>query len=1142
MTSRVSPLKPLQGEQLRASAPDDLVWLSASAGTGKTHVLTARVLRLLLAGVKPESILCLTFTKAGAAEMADRIQARLAHWVRLDARRLSDELAALGEAHDASAVRAARTLFAQVLDAPCGGLRIQTIHAFCQTLLAGFPAEAGLTPGFRPLEGREEAALARQVLAELLVNAEARGDLGVLDDLSLLSLRLGEARAEGYLRQCARACEAMAGLGVREGIEPLIRTALGVPLGDVEQKISDGCEAIDPAELEEIAERNRAWGSARGAKRIETIRQWLEADAPGRVEMLETLHLVWAKTDGELNLSKGWVPPGEDYAALVSSLHERCAALLSLRARAAFAALVAAGLRVGQAYALEYAGAKRSAGRVDFDDLIRLAVRLLATDGIGDWVRYKLDQAIDHILVDEAQDTNGNQWAIVASLAAEYFTGEGAKAGVSRTVFTVGDFKQAIFGFQGTNPAAFDLARRAFAARAEDVGRRFIDLSLDRSFRSAPPVLELVDALIETVGAGEMGVPDRVERHASARGGVPGQVTLWKPVASGASDTDAGGVEDDDEERWIDDAVRTLAGRIARQIRQWLDDKLWVVGRGRPLRPEDILILVRKRGDLAALIVARLHAEGVPVAGVDRLRLNAPLAVRDLLSAIRFVLQPDDDLNLAGLLVSPLIGWSQKRLYHVGFGRPGSLWRAVRDHPEGAFAARLLGALLAQADFVTPHAFMESILSGPLRGRERLLARLGEEARDPIEELLNAALAFEGQAVPTFQRFLDWFDRGEVEITRDPAAPADAVRVMTVHGSKGLQAPLVILADATGDPETARQETVEWSPGDGDPVPIVRPRKAERCDAIEAAASEARDRDRQEHWRLAYVALTRAEERLVIGGALGRRAKDGEPPEHSWYRAIDAAMDALGADREPDPLWGEVRHYRGTVPARTELEARRRITPPSLAEPAWLRRKAPAEARPPRPLAPSAIGLDKVSDPPPGPAMAAAAQRGKLLHALFERLPPLAPSHRRQAGLNWLERAAGAADPGLVEQVCAILEDPAHAHLFVAEALAEAPIAAVVGERVISGTVDRLIVTDTHVIVLDYKTGRRVPESPSRIPGHHLDQMAAYVAALSVIFPGHAVEAALLYTSGPRLFRLDQEILGRCQIDGAGVEPEMGKA
>jgi ATP-dependent helicase/nuclease subunit A len=1122
----MNPLPKLKDEQKLASDPREQVWLSASAGTGKTQVLVARVLRLLLKrGTDPSAILCLTFTKAGAAEMSNRLSERLAYWVRLDDALLFNELEALGESGEPEMRKRARGLFARVLDAQGGGLRIQTIHSFAQTLLASFPLEAGLAPSMRQLEGREEAALARRVLADLVADAEREGRHGLIADLQALSRRLGEEGAESFLRDCARAPDAMEQLPC--GIGPFLRQALELPIEDIEAHIADQCgdALFDLASLESLASHNRDWGTTKGVGRAEVIGRWRGLSPGERALALEELHSVWATAKGDpRSFGKGQAPPVDGYSELAMRLHGRCRELIELRVRARLADLFAAALEVGRAYARAYAAAKRAAGVVDFDDLIRATVRLLREPGMGEWIRFKLDQATDHILVDEAQDTNARQWEIVGALAEDFFAGLGTHGSGVRTIFTVGDYKQAIFGFQGTDPREFDKARRHFAGKINGVeGWSLRDLSLSRSFRSTEPVLEAVDATISALPENALGEGVKIEPHRSAVSG-PGLVTLWKPLSEEQADDDRG------EEEWVGDAPRQFATELARTIRGWLAEGLTL--RGGPIRPQDIMILVRKRGELASLIVARLYAEGVPVAGLDRLRLNAPLAVRDLLAAARFALQPEDDLNLASLLVSPLIGWTQDQLLTNAYPRDEkrSLWRHLRSlAPEDQELVSVLNSLLAQADFTTPYHFFERILSGPLQGRAKLLARLGEEARDPVEELLSAALAFERQATPSLQRFLDWFDRGEVEVVRDPSQPLDAVRVMTAHGAKGLQAPVVILADATTDPGANRRNRLDWTvTGLEHKLPLFRPRRDELAGSLADDLAEAEKRDREEHWRLLYVAMTRAEEQLYVGGALGPKAK-GTPPEHSWYAAVGRGLTVLGAEPMEDGTvaWaGTQLPTRGT-PKLAEAKAPR-ARPPL---PGWAGAPAPDEARPPRPLAPSSIGTDEASDPPPAAAMRAAAERGRLLHALFERLPSVAPEVRRAAAERWLAASGGAADAALraelVDQACAVIDDPRFAEVFAPDALAEAPLAAVVAGQVIAGEVDRLHVSADRVLVIDFKTNRRAPASLDSAPESHLRQMAAYAAALAEIFPGRRIEAGLLYTVGPVLLPIGAETLAR---------------
>lgn len=1138
----VTPLPRLAGAQLDASRPDAHVWLSASAGTGKTQVLAARVFRLLLRGVSPSAILCLTFTKAGAAEMAARINRQLAAWVRMPPEQLFNDLRALGERGTPAQQDHARTLFAKVLDAPGGGLRIQTIHGFCQSLLAAFPLEAGLVPGFRPIEPREEALLRRQALSELLVRAEQEGRTAPVHVIGRLSVRLGEQGAEAYLGACARAGAALEALP--SGIAPFIRTQLGVPLGDIDAYVAQGCAALDHGAIERLRAANLAWGTATGTGHAQALGDWLAAAADARVATLADMLAVVRTGKGEPRKASAKLVAAEpDYVALAAELGDRCADLLATRVRADYADLLGAALQVGRDYARAYAAAKRRTGAVDFDDLIDAAVRLLQQEGIGDWIRYKLDQITEHVLVDEAQDTNVAQWTIIRALVDEYFVGRGIYAPSVRTLFTVGDHKQAIFGFQGTDPLFFRAAETHFARKAREVagddlmpleerGLPFDRLSLTDSFRSTAPILEFVDAAIDTVGPGELGT-DAVPPHASRIAG-PGEVLLWPPITPERAE------DEDGEEGWVGEEVRRNATRIAQAVRGWLDHDgptgMTLESKGRPLRPEDVMILVKRRGDLAQLLVARLYAEGVLVAGVDRLRLDAPLAVQDLLAAIRFVLQPEDDLSLASLLVSPLIGWTQDELMNRAIGRDGPLWpHLLRQVPE------LLGDLqlmLARADFDTPYSFLEMILSGPVGGRRKLLSRLGEEARDPIEELLNAALDFETGTTPSLQRFLDWFERDEVEIVRDAAAPLDAVRVMTAHGAKGLQAPLVILADATGDPDSAPRSTLMWTPDDLDAaVPVFRPRAEERAGAIDAALAQTERREREEHWRLFYVAATRAEERLVITGSLSAKW-NGEPPPASWYAAAARTLDALEV-----PADGE-RRFTGREPAVAVSPSRAaRASSASAAPlPDWARRPAPAEARPPRPLAPSSLGEDAVADAPPTPAMRDAAVRGRWMHALFERLPALDPAARRPAAGAWL-RAQGAeaeAAEAVAAGVFAVLDDPAHADLFGQQALAEAPISATLPDgRVIAGTVDRLLVEEGHVRVVDFKTGRQVPRDASEVPAYHRRQLAAYAAALEVIFPGRRVEAALLYTGGPTLIVLEGDAFDRLKLGYAGAEQSL---
>jgi ATP-dependent helicase/nuclease subunit A len=819
------------------------------------------------------------------------------------------------------------------------------------------------------------------------------------------------------------------------------------------------------------------------------------------------------------------------------------------RALLATAAYLVDAFEIGRAFSLAWAKAKAREGLLDFSDLIRKAARLLAQQDASAWIRYKLDRHFDHILIDEAQDTNQAQWDIIFALIDDFFSGEGARGDRTRTLFTVGDYKQAIFGFQGTSPENFARARgqveaQINAARAHieggRVGRRapqWRALELDQSFRTAQPVLDFVNAAIDGLGHEAFGLDTPPRPHIGYGG--PGLVTLWQPVvaSSGADDEDE--PSEESAKDWLPHHDTVLASRIAEQIERWVSGvEPFILAKGgtpRHAGPGDIMVLVRRRKELASQIVAKLQARRVPVAGVDRLRLGAPLAVKDVLAALRFAAQPLDDLSLANLLASPLIGWSQDDLLaHVPRHKDVRLWEHLRrEHspPMVAETAARLRDLLRRADYETPQALIAWLLNGPWQGRARLVARLGAQVNDPLDELLNAAFAYESEYVPSLAGFLQWFDAGEGELKRDSDGGAGQVRVLTAHGSKGLQAPIVILADATGEPGDAQGLALA-----DDPVGIAQPGDRVRMVPLPPlskrdlngppanAAEAARIAQMQEHWRLMYVAMTRAEEALFIGGSLGRRRADKGPHEDSWYARLAPLFDGAVL---ADPLWLGRQEWGTRAPplARAETGVVETSEEPL---PAWVTAPIGPEPRPPRPLAPSAAGEDMAADPPlPPEAVRTAARRGSLIHKLLERLPELPETTRAEAAEAWLARQAADLPPDMraemLASVLVVLSDPEFAPIFAADALAEVPLAATVGGIVVAGTADRLLVTQREVLVVDFKTTRRPPVSAMAIPLPTQRQMAAYVAALEAIYPGRNVRAGVLYTHAPALFVIAPE-------------------
>jgi ATP-dependent helicase/nuclease subunit A len=1144
MSGEVHPLK---DEQALAVDPRESVWLSASAGTGKTQVLSARVLRLLLReDVEPGQILCLTFTKAGAAEMATRVNEVLANWVRLPDTELATALLNIGERATPQTIARARALFARVLDCPGGGLRIDTIHAFSQWLLAAFPEEAGLIPGTKPMEDRDREVLAMRVLADLLVEWQQRGEGTLLEALEMLSVRMGPDGARKWLMRCAEAREAWLGTGGwQEPLDDRVRGLIGLSLDAGSDSLAALCDddVFDCAALRRCLEVNAAWGTATATKCIEAVEEWLGGHPGVRAQGCGALAKALFTNDGKVRSLASLQKLDANYEGMAGRVRECLDAVREHAALLTLADLMVPALTVGRRFALAWDEAKAREGLIDFDDQIRRAAALLTRSDLADWIRYKLDRQFDHILIDEAQDTNAAQWSIIYALTEEFFAGEGQRDDKLRTVFAVGDYKQAIFRFQGTSPENFENARRRFENAMADAAIDNLDarglqsLGLGRSYRTAQPVLDFVDEAIGAIGHEAFGLERPPEPHVGDKRA--GLVGLWHPVG-GESEEEA--EESEAADSWLPGPERAMADNIAAQVKAWLRDGFPLVkGKARNAGAGDVMVLVRKRRELAGLIVARLHAAGVPVAGVDRLRLGAPLAVKDLMAALRFAAQPLDDLSLACLLVSPLIGWSQEQLLEHGY-RPDKvrLWDHLRrsSAPEPMRVTDELRQLLARADFEPPQALLHWMLVGPWQGRLKLVSRLGREANDPIDELLNAALAHSGAHTASLAGFIQWFDAGEGELKRETGASEGLVRVMTVHGSKGLQAPIVILADATGNPDRSPTRGLtldEALPGGGGrTIPLPDLSKDEKVGRIAAAEAEAAAADRQEHWRLLYVAMTRAEEALFIGGALLGGEK--EPAPDSWYARL---APLFGDEPVADPIWGarQVRGKRAAVIARKAKDAA--ATRPAL--PSWATTPIGPEPRPPRPLAPSSAGQDEGADPPlPPGADSFAARRGVLIHKLLERLPELAPAEREDRAREWLARQARdvpeAERESMLASVQSVLAVPGWADIFSPGALAEVPLAATVEGQVIAGTADRLLIEPDRVLVVDFKTARRPPAGLAQVPVTTLKQMAAYSAALEAIYPGRSIEVAVLYTQTPLLVPIPTALLAEHKAGLVAIE------
>jgi len=1132
-----------EAQQLQASDPAVSAFVSASAGSGKTKLLTDRLLRLMLGGADPARIQCLTFTKAAAAEMTVRLNGVLGRWVTLDGAALDAELRRLREEPTAELRERARALFARVLDLP-GGMRIGTIHAFCQSLLRRFPLEAQISPHFQLVEGADAAAALDDAREAALAEAYGEADRAALAQVA----GLASAGQFAGLVEALRRDRGRLERAVRAG--PLAqRRALGVTAASERELLERAATWAEEPALIEAARAVAQRGSPAVAERAATMLDWLAASPATRPARWPEWQAQFCKSDGAPYAECWLVNPRlaasrPELCAIYKAEQNRVQALADACCALRLSEISAALLRLAAPVAKAYEAGKEAGALLDYDDLIARGSALLVDPGAA-WVLYKLDGGLDHLLLDEVQDTAPAQWEIAGALTAEFFAGEGAREG-RRTIFAVGDRKQSIFAFQGADPDAFDHWRGVMAQRVRGSGGVWRATPLDVSFRSTAPVLDLVDAVfVDPLAAKGVVVEGEALRHYPDRIGDAGSVELWpRAPRPDAPEQRPWTVPDDYSSRTT--APQLLAEALAKWIDGQTSGGIELPSRGQPLTPGDVLVLVRRRNEFGRALVRALKARGVPVAGLDRLVLTEQPAVADLLALCDTLLLPEDDLSLACVLTSPLGGLNDDDLIELAPGRVGTLWDALRaragEQPRWQNAWSFLFELFGRVDYATPHALLAEAL-GPRGGRARLFARLGAEAAEPIDELLNAALAYARSHPPSLQGFVQWLRRSAAEVKREPGGGAGAVRVMTVHGAKGLQAPLVILPDTTGLPPD--DDKVLWctDPGEGAEVPIWVPRKALRCDLADGLYERARARAMEEYNRLLYVAMTRAEDRLVVCGWQPRNAL----PEECWYAAVQRGFARLPATavlaEDAGVAWpGDVLRLASpqTAPVAGPKPAPTAYLPPlpvwAGEAPLWRPAPVPPEPAGPKSLAPSRPEGAALAPVPaaasPLAARGAAAhrlQRGQLLHALLQHLPDLPAEQRAAAAAAFLARSAnalGPADPAtLVAETLAILEHPELAPLFGPGSRAEVPVSGLVDGSVVGGLVDRLLVLPDAVLIADYKTHREPPLRVEDTPVLYLRQMAAYRAVLRAIFPGREVVCALVWTEAARVIRLPPETL-----------------
>ena len=1128
--------------QVLASDPRQVVFVTANAGSGKTSTLVKRVARLLLRDARPEAILCVTYTKAAAAEMQRRLYDELGGWAVMEDAKLAKTLADLDEAPDD--LSKARRLFARALETP-GGLKIQTIHAFCEKLLRRFPLEAGISPGFRVLEDQAAAEVSGLARDDVAAAAMSRPDGPIGAAYAHFSVELDWGTFNSMFATFEAKRRAIT--AYVEGCE----AGTGV-VADIWRRCGFS-RATPPEAIAADAMADTEWASWRGAT---------EALAKGSAATDQALAAKMRVIDENSPFAEAWAcfctAAGQPRVKMGTKavdpdtlewLAQEQARLGHVNARikaATIATDTLHALALAQAYASLYEGTKAATGGLDFGDLIERTHQLLTVRADAAWVLYKLDGGIDHVLLDEAQDTAPDQWDILHALTEEFFAGAGMtlQRTAERTVFAVGDEKQSIYSFQGAAPERLGAETLGFQTRVEGAGRPFRQVPLLESWRSTPQVLSFVDAVFADpdLAAGLRPGADADEApvvHIAKRED-PGCVELWPFEESDEAEAADPWLPVDAEP--TQSANKKLASRIARAIKgavargEAVLDK--TTRKPRPVTYGDFLILVRRRKVLFHEIIRALKREGVAVGGADRLKLSDHVVFQDLMALGRFARFPGDDLTLAALLRSPFCDVDEQGLYALARGRTGTLWAALTERADERSEWRAAESFLAWAVGEAarpPFDFYGRVLSrldGAGRSmRARMLTRLGREAEDAIDAFLGEALGAEDRRIHDLETFLAAIAASEIEVKREQedgsGPPGGEVRVMTAHGSKGLEAPVVIL------PDTTTKGSAQGGPllDTGDGGFLWAPRKGDDCPASEAARAARDLAGEHESLRLLYVAMTRARDRLIVCGVATK-------PQYfngSWADYVRRAFEGerLGVAVRVVAAGGLQIQRFGPDPMVAPADRSAAAAPAPL--PAWTLGLAPVPAPALRYAAPSTL-----AETERGPSASPLAEReglgrfrrGLSIHRLLQLLPDLETAARADGARALLAREADLTAVQRDEMAAAalgVLEDARFAAVFGPDSRPEAAVAGhapgLPAGLAISGRVDRLVVRPDRVLVVDFKTNRPAPERIEDADPAYLMQMAVYVAVLRAVFPGRAVEAALVWTDGPKLMPVPENVV-----------------
>lgn len=1035
-------------EQQSAADPSQSIWLHASAGTGKTKVLTDRLLRLLLKGTLPNKILCLTFTNAAANEMHERIYQKISNWAVISDAELRSELQDLGyDSFTPGDIKSAKNLL-QVYLHKEESLNIHTIHSFCQKVLQKFPIEASVSPNFKVIDEISQPQIISDI-KRLLIKDEK-----FLREASLILTQMHDSK-----------------------LNELFAEILGSQIKF--KNFFNACKTL--IKYQGYLKKTLDIMHINEAEIIEEICKKASEILGSRFEF-EELKKMCLTQDGSRKKRLSFQKQDKDTLFAIQDIVfqglDQIKSLKIFHASSSFYSL--AKMLIEQ-----YDQYKKQMGVLDYDDLIYYTQNLFLNSEFKDWILYKLDGGIEHILVDEAQDTNLYQWHLIMALISDFIAGD-TDDEREKSIFVVGDEKQSIYSFQGARYEYFAQVKQKIMQALSSAKKKNQMLNLKTSYRSSYIILETVNKIFRHVRSIDAQLFDidnfDLDCHHQFYGG---EVELWNAYLPDTQEELFWPVFSEEQEKR--DPKNKLAKDIAKHIAELVESKRVLFSTGKQVCFGDFMILLRQRGELAQEIVSELKKLQIPVSGLDKILLMDDLSVQDLLSAAKFSLFPDDELNLACLLRSPLFGLSEEELHKVTYGRNKKLYLHLESHyPK---IQEKLDKIINLAHSINIADFFHILVYG-YNNLENFISHNGYGAADSIGHLIGLAVKFEQESSSSLQDFISWCNSYEIEISKDPTSQ-NVVKIMTVHGAKGLQAPIVILPDTTSVPRTDHK--FFWDQND---YPFFAINSSIHNSFYKDLKQISSGLAYKEYLRLLYVAVTRAQEQLVVCGYSTNSKTDPEGWHSIVSNAISGDMESLAE--------GKFRYKSEKPSPEATMQISKTIDLPLLnlgTDKEYIVERAEINSEINSPLESSNALI-----------------YGELVHKILEdalqsKNLDLLSSH------NLFDLLPQNYADSMRNNLIQLKRDPEFLELLKEKLKVEIVIASSMDYNF--GRIDLLVIQKDKVIIIDYKTDSKVPSSSDLIPIKYQEQLRNYKRMVQNIYPDKMVEAKLLWLSVPKFMLVD---------------------